>query len=314
MEPLWDYDASIRALADPGAARDHFAGALPYAPPALCAEMARLVYCDDTDYVAAALGRAGFGEPVWFRRAGTDAFLVEGDAVAVLAFRGTESPRFQRLFAGTQMPDLSSLAGGDWKRTLSDLVAGATPQLRTLLDRASASLRDVTTDLDGLPENWEHGGRVHRGFAAALRQVWGDIAPALDRVATPVLYTGHSLGAALATLAAGLRPPAAAHVFGAPRVGDGDFVASLGQTAIHRYVNCCDLVCRLPPKIYKPAGRLHYIDTAGSMDGNNESEDTRLEARIAHFRRNAGQWDHVWFRDLADHAQVNYLTAALRNT
>lgn len=314
MEPLWDYDASIRALADPGAARDHFGGALPYAPPALCAEMARLVYCDDLGYVNTALARAGFREAVWFRREGTDAFLTQGDEVAVLAFRGTESPRIQRLFAGAQMPDLSILAGGDWMRNLSDLIAGATPQIRTFLDRAGESVRDVMTDLDALPEDWAHGGKVHRGFAAALRRVWGEIAPELDRLPTPVLYTGHSLGAALAILAAGLQPPEAAHTFGAPRVGDSDFVASLGGAVIHRYVNCCDLISRLPPKIYKPAGHLHYIDTAGRMDGNSESDDVRLDARIAHFRQYAGQWDKAWFRDLTDHAPINYLSAMLRNT
>lgn len=313
MEPLWDYDASIEALANPGAARDHFSGALPYARPALCAEMARLVYCDDRAYVDDALARAGFGAAAWFRRAGTDAFLAESGEVAVLAFRGTESPRVRRLFAEMQMPDLPRRAGGDLARRLSALVAGATPRLRALLARAGESARDVLTDLDALPEDWPQGGRVHRGFAAALRRVWGDVAPALERVDLPVLYTGHSLGAALAILAAGLRPPEAAYAFGAPRVGDADFVASLGDTVVHRYVNCCDLVCRLPPRIYRPAGRLHYIDAAGRMDDAAEADDVRLEARIRHFRRYAGQWDKVWLRDLADHAAVNYVMALLRN-
>jgi hypothetical protein len=313
MQALWDYDASIDALANPGLARDHFSGARRYARPALCAEMARLVYCDDHAYVDTALARAGFGKATWFRQNGTDAMLAENGEFAVLAFRGTESPRIRRLFAGIQMPSLSRLAGGELARNLPELVAGATPQLRTLLTRVEASVRDVLTDLDALPEDWPGGGKVHRGFAAALRCVWGDIAPALNGVSVPVLYTGHSLGAALATLAAGLRPTQAVYAFGSPRVGDADFVGKLANTAIQRYVNCCDIVCRLPPGLYQPAGSLHYIDAAGGLDVIAESEDVCLEARIRHFRRHAGQWDKVWFRDLADHAAANYLAALLLN-
>ena len=314
MAPIWDYDASIRALANAGAARDHFTGPLPYAPAALCAELARLVYCNDLAYVDAALARAGFGAAVWFRRDGTDAFLAANAETAVLAFRGTESPRIQRLFAGAQMPELPRLADGDWRRALSELVDGATPQLRMLLERAGESLRDVMTDFDALPETWPMGGRVHRGFAAALRRVWDDVVPALENLTVPVLYTGHSLGAALAVLAAGLRPPTAVYTFGAPRVGDAAFVASLGETPVHRYVNCCDLVCRLPPTLYRPTGTLHYIDAAGRLDGAADSDDRRLEARLAHFRRHGRQRDKVWFRDLADHAAINYLSAVLRRT
>jgi len=315
MEPLWDYDASIDALANPGLARDHFSGAQPCARPALCAEMARLAYCDDRAYVDAALARAGFGAAAWFRREGTDAFLAERDDLAVLAFRGTESPRVKRLFAGMQLPDLSGIGVRDLARILPELAAGATPKLRILLDRAGASARDVLTDLDALPEDWPGGGRVHRGFAAALRRVQDDVGGALGRVsARETVFTGHSLGAALATLAAGLWRPDGVHAFGAPRVGDAAFVASLGTTAVLRYVNCCDLVCRLPPKLYRPAGQLHYIDAAGRADGHAENEDRRLEARIGHLRRYVGQWDKVWFRDLADHAAVNYVRALLRNS
>lgn len=316
MDPFWDYDASLVSLANPGLARDHFSGALPYARPALCAELARLVYCDDRNYVDAALGRAGFGAAVWFRREGTDAFLTQGDDLAVLAFRGTESPRIQRLFAGAQFPELpglSDLAGGDLRRRLKELVAGATPQLQGMLERAGGALRDVMTDLDALPEDWPGGGRVHRGFAAALRLVWDDIVPELAKVESPLVYTGHSLGAALAILAAGRRPPSEVYTFGAPRVGDAGFIASLAGIPIQRYVNCCDIVCRLPPTVYEPAGEQHYIDASGRVDGNTESADVRLAARISHFRRHAGQWDKAWFRDLVDHAQVNYLTALLRS-
>ena len=68
----WDYDSTILALHEPGLADDCFRLAPRYDPPALCAEMARLVYCADLDRVTTALRRAGFGSPSWFRAAGTD--------------------------------------------------------------------------------------------------------------------------------------------------------------------------------------------------------------------------------------------------
>ncbi len=52
-----------------------------------------------------------------------------------------------------------------------------------------------------------------------------------------VWFTGHSLGGALATLAAGRyeRAPEV-YTFGAPRVGDGEHVKSL-DTPVYRFVN-----------------------------------------------------------------------------
>ena len=75
MDGTWDYDSTILALHDPGLADDWFRLAPEYPPPALCAEMARLASCADLDRVTAALRRAGFAGPSWFRAAGTDAFL-----------------------------------------------------------------------------------------------------------------------------------------------------------------------------------------------------------------------------------------------
>jgi predicted lipase len=135
------------------------------------------------------------------------------------------------------------------------------------------------------------------------------VAPHLERLETPILYTGHSLGAALATLAASLRPPETLYTFGSPAVGDAGFAATLEGAAIYRYVNCCDIVCRLPPGFYGQIGQLRYIDRIGRIAAAEESEAERTEARLAHFRRYAGQWDKVWIRDVSDHAPINYLRA-----
>ena len=66
----------------------------------------------------------------------------------------------------------------------------------------------------------------------------------------PLYVTGHSLGGAVATVAAKkLAHPggiAACYSFGAPRVGDDDWIAEI-RTPIYRLVNSADCVTMLPP-------------------------------------------------------------------
>jgi hypothetical protein len=273
--------------------------------------MARLVYCADLDRVTTALRRAGFASPTWFRAAGTDAFLARSQDHAVLVFRGTEGPKLQRLVDPARLQRLFQQSGLDWQETLRRLFAGGVPDLREAMDRVLLECQDLLTDLDALPVAWPGGGKVHRGFVGALDRVWTQVESQLDGLDLPVLYTGHSLGAALATLAASRRPPETLYTFGAPRVGDEAFVQTLARTVVYRFVNCCDVVTRLPPAVYEPAGTLRYIDSHGRLNGEEEDEAARLRARTAHFQKTLGQWDKVWIRDLVDHAPVNYVKALL---
>lgn len=156
---------------------------------------------------------------------------------------------------------------------------------------------------------------VQHGFAGALDRVWPQIEGQLETLDLPVLYTGHGVGGALATLAASRRPPETLYTFGAPPVGDKAFAAALGRkeggTVAYRYINCCDAVAHLPPAAYQPVGKLRYIDSNGRLRDDAEDEAARAAARNAHFRKTLGQWDKVWVRDLVDHAPVNYVTALL---
>lgn len=103
-------------------------------------------------------------------------------------------------------------------------------------------------------------GRVHRGFLDAYKSIRKDIRQALKGVlGMPIYITGHSLGAALATVAtkmleneqvgetkAYLREYiAACYTFGSPRVGNQGFDEKF-KSAVYRVVNTTDIVTVVP--------------------------------------------------------------------
>lgn len=125
-------------------------------------------------------------------------------------------------------------------------------------------IKDFITDLT-IGHLRHNDGKVdtHAGFTRALDSVWEDIERAVKRLQRPVFYTGHSLGAALATLAAARLTPTALYTFGSPRVGDEDFAASLRdmQEFIHRVVHGDDIVTTVPPEAlgFRHIGKEHAL-------------------------------------------------------
>ncbi|GGX47971.1 lipase family protein [Saccharospirillum salsuginis] len=115
----------------------------------------------------------------------------------------------------------------------------------------ATSIKDIKADADAVSTHADNGGRVHRGFQQAFQSIYMDIKAALANYPDqPLVLTGHSLGGALATLAArDLNHPgglAACYTFGAPRVGDEEWVSDL-KTPMYRLVNSADCVTMLPP-------------------------------------------------------------------
>lgn len=151
----------------------------------------------------------------------------------------------------------------------------ATDSIAVLVFRGTDSFEDALTDMRCDLMRIGHGS-VHRGFADALEAVWVAIAQHLpDVLRGQALYlTGHSLGAAVATLCAyrltmlGV-PVAGLYTYGSPRVGDATFArffdACMPET--YRIVNNNDIVCRVPllAQQYSHVGRLKYIDAAGRL-------------------------------------------------
>jgi triacylglycerol lipase len=111
-------------------------------------------------------------------------------------------------------------------------------------------------------------GRMHRGFDTAFDAVSAQLTEALaERGAEPLLITGHSMGAALAVIAAdhslsrkNVRATAV-YAFGMPRVGGDDFAVryndTLGATT-YRLVHGDDIVATVPPSRlgFRHVGRL----------------------------------------------------------
>jgi triacylglycerol lipase len=129
-------------------------------------------------------------------------------------------------------------------------------------------------------------GSVHEGFRDALERVWTPLVEKLTPLSgsRTVWFSGHSLGAALATLAAD-RFPATAGVctIGSPRVGDRAFAAAFdarfGECAA-RYVNDTDVVTHVPPPFplpYQHVSQLRHITPDGRITGQAPA--------LAHFVR-----------------------------
>lgn len=108
---------------------------------------------------------------------------------------------------------------------------------------------DVLADLKAGKNIEAIGGKIHVGFKGEINKLW----PAIEKAVVGIdrLYvTGHSLGAAMATIAAGRMHSKviALITFGSPRVGNQEYVDCL-TFAHFRVQNNCDDVTKVPFKL-----------------------------------------------------------------
>jgi len=241
------------------------------------AEAALLAY-GDQDFVEARFREAGLPQVRYFHGESTQCYAAHNEDFVLVAFSGSD----MREREGNNVFD----ALADW---MVNLRFGTVPS--------------------------ERGGRVHKGFVEALEEVWGPregdegLEAYLDGLCGDgrrrVWFTGHSLGGALATLAAGHygRAPEV-YTFGAPRVGDREYVESL-DTPVYRFVNGRDVVPKLPVRgPYRHAGVEEYIDDEGHIcDGKPGGDGLRAKggrvARRVLTKKPSG-------RALRDHAPIQY--------
>jgi len=157
--------------------------------------------------------------------------------------------------------------------------------------------------------------KVHRGFKNALELISKDIQPVLNKLATkniPVRYTGHSLGAALAILCSAWIEATEVYTFGSPRIGDNRFCSHHIQDNVYRVINCCDIVCLLPPHSFgfRHAGNDYFISSECNIVENiTDKNRLRIKGKAAikfMLRFPVLRKDHVLFRSIADHSIINY--------
>jgi pimeloyl-ACP methyl ester carboxylesterase len=173
-------------------------------------------------------------------------------------------------------------------------------------------------------------GRVHAGFREAMAGLWPELAPLLPPPAAglPVLVAGHSMGGALATLAAHRLQNAeydvhAVHTFGSPRVGDIDFYVGYWPV-LFRFVNNNDVVPHVPLETqlggslfsgfsvvrYKHVGTLKYFDRHGML-GDGASDWIAKKALVLDTLTRLGESMELYA--ITDHAIDQYVAAVRAN-
>lgn len=130
---------------------------------------------------------------------------------------------------------------------------------------------DVLADANMVLVPW-HTGMVHLGFKKAFDAIRPKLDDALQRLATgrTLWFCGHSLGAALATLAADhYAATRAVCTFGSPRVGDPAFARAFSTKFSGRslrYINDYDVVTHVPLPIgYEHVDLKRFIAPDGSV-------------------------------------------------
>ncbi len=275
-----DYDAQRSSLYHPHLAPTVFEDAVPHMHDWVCAELCRLAYTPfqhDLKQNARLLSELRTGGFEW-----ADDFHVPGAQAIALRLKAT----------GKMVLVFSTLA---------------------------LNLVDFATDKHAAKVPWFVGGQVHQGCMATLGSLWDSLTHRIGNRLDDCVFTGHSTGAALATLAASRvqSPMARLVTLGSPAVGDADFVQTLEGTHIDRYVNCCDVMCTLPPARlgYVQAGAMRYIDSEGQWHRTSPAlEAIDLDRQAAHaVYPHATQWirDAAESRELADHAPINYVRAMM---
>ncbi len=148
--------------------------------------------------------------------------------------------------------------------------------------RGTRSAKQWMMNLTTFPVKWKSGGYVHQGFKILFEELWTEIRPEVERAKEkgPVIFTGHSLGGALAMLAAATLSPTSLYTFGAPRVGNQSFRAHLRKFPAFRVVDRHDIVTLLPHSVEKlapydfhHAGELHYLTGEGEIVMQPSAED-----------------------------------------
>ena len=189
-------------------------------------------------FVTEQLTQAGFPEVKFFNRKGTQLFVAHNAKAVVVSFRGTEVKDFRDL-----------LYDGNF-----------------------------TTSKEG-------AGKVHGGFQDGLDAVWKNrggqegLAAYLKRISKsgtiPVWFTGHSLGAALAIIAAKrwntLAKSQGLYTFGSPGIGNKGFAKLFSNRHVIRFVHNKDIVTTVSQAPnFRHVGDLYIVNAKQNIVENTK--------------------------------------------
>ena len=164
---------------------------------------------------------------------------------------------------------------------------------------------DILADLKAGKNLEACGGKVHVGFKGEINKIWPAIEKAIVNIDT-LYVTGHSLGAAMATIAASrMQSKVTALVtFGSPRVGNLEFVNSLMVTH-YRVQNNCDDVTKVPFRLsgFRHHGTHKYMNYYGEFRDLTPWQRVKDMARSRLRARAKGQK----FIGVFDHLMANYI-------
>ena len=134
-----------------------------------------------------------------------------------------------------------------------------------------SEIGDILADLNAIPRGAMTHGLVHSGFMGELDKLWQNVTEHHSKHKDKKFYiTGHSLGAAMATIATSrfeeFTKVESLFTFGSPRAGTRSFVKNI-KTPHFRFVNNNDIVTSVPPAFmfYRHHGDLTYINHYGNI-------------------------------------------------
>ena len=162
-------------------------------------------------------------------------------------------------------------------------------------------------DIKAWPSESDTVGNVHSGFKGELDKIYPDISKWLKNKNKNLVITGHSLGAAMATLFASRQETKGYDVklytFGSPRVGNDEWAEQFANIEAYRFVNNNDIVCTVPPfGYYTHVGELHYMSYTGKiMLGTTwyQRLHDKLRGRVRAWSKRqffSGIYDHLGMR------------------
>lgn len=171
---------------------------------------------------------------------------------------------------------VTTIARGDYQAIVIDA-----PEARFVGFRGTDNFRNWLANVKFAPTTTDWGA-VHTGFNDGFHALWPHVEDALeasDDAGSPIWLTGHSLGGALAVLAAvrltdANRNVAGVITFGQPPVGYRDFAEKWNERMagrLLRFVNHVDTVAAITGPIALPryaltqAGDVRYFDTTGTL-------------------------------------------------